>query len=233
MTYDNTNQTLIAYRTGEKRPIYGTISGLSGTETVTNPTFTLENSLGTKLLDAVPAQASAPGLSTQVFYNLDTTGYPAGAWYYGYFDAPNVASADSIPRKLRPTLAIWIAPIIEATYVPGTPLGRLRAAIADTNVPDAVWSDDELVDFLDANGGNVNVAAHRALLAQASDRAKIAVSINSGGWGTSQAEVYRALMELAQQYRTITAGKVYVPQTEALFTMGNTELGTVGTMDKW
>jgi len=234
MTYDNTDQQLISYRYGEAKPVYGTITGTSGEEDISGATFTLLDATGAVVVTG-GATATAPGLSTQVYYSLDTkaNGILEGNWYYGYFDVPDVPSADSIPRDLRPTLAIWVAPIVEATYVLGTPIGNLRQAIADTNIPDPVFSDPELQSFLDQNGGNQNAAAYSALMAQATDRAKLAISMNSGSWGTTQTGVYQALMQLAEKFYKYRVGSILVPPTQPFFTIGNSDLGTTGTMDNW
>lgn len=235
MTYDNTNQKLISYRFGEKKPLYGTLTGLSGTEVITNPQFTLYNASGGIVLGPTGALATAPGLSTQMYYSLDTAlnGILAGNWYYGAFSAVDTPSADGIARNVLPTLAIWVAPIVEATYVLGTPIGDLRQAIADTNVVDPVFSDPELTNFLTQAGGQQAMAAWRALIAQSTDRSKLAISINTGGWGTTQSAVYKALMELADKFYRYRSSPVVVPVTKALFTLGNSDLGTVGTLDQW
>ena len=235
MTYDNTNQQLIAYRIGEKKPLYGTLTGPSGTEVITNPQFTLYDATGAVVFGPVGASSTAPGLSTSVYYNLDTgaNGIVAGNWYYGVFTAVDTPTSDSIARNVVPTLAIWVAPVVEATYVLGTPIGNLRQMIADTNVVDPVFSDPELTNFLTNSGGNLQSAAWAALMAQATDRAKLAISMNSGSWGTTQSAVYKALMELAEKFYMYRVNPVLVPQTQAIFTIGNTDLGTVGTMDKW
>ena len=50
-----------------------------------------------------------------------------------------------------------------ATYVAGTSIGRVRLLITDTNTADAIFTDEEINDFLSMEGDSVLYAAAMAL----------------------------------------------------------------------
>jgi len=86
----------------------------------------------------------------------------------------------------------------ETTYVLATATGRVRLAIADTDVTDAIFDDDEVQEFLRQVDNNEDLAAARALRAMAAgfrDRME-----QMGHYTDDQRGVTDAMLRLAREY---------------------------------
>ncbi len=85
-----------------------------------------------------------------------------------------------------------------ATYDQSTDIGRVRLAIADTDVARPDFSDEEIQTALTLEGG-VKLASAFLLNALAANRARLAVRVQRGG--VARGGVSEDLTEVAEQLR--------------------------------
>ncbi len=153
-------------RIGDKFPVYGTFSADSGTGTIQSGSlFTLydyKGSIAGGLSSvAVTGYDSAPLVTGNVWYDLDTNGLLPGT-YYGWF-AYSVAGSDSLTRNRHPDAQITILPFVEmvASYDPLNVRGQVRLWLRDIDtggVPatpgtpiglaNPIWDDNHIDNFL-------------------------------------------------------------------------------------
>ena len=96
-----------------------------------------------------------------------------------------------------------------ATYEISTDIGKIRLAIADTDIARAWFSDEELQSFLDDTGA-VMLAAGRALRSMAAalyDR-----SIRSATYEEETKGAIKSLLELADSYEDAVVDSPSVPE---------------------
>lgn len=93
-----------------------------------------------------------------------------------------------------------------ATYDLTTAIGQVRLLIGDTDVDNAVFTDEELQVFLTAQSNNVNLAAAMAADAWAAKYATSASQERIGDYSYSQSIVAN-LKSLAQALRDGDLGK--------------------------
>lgn len=77
----------------------------------------------------------------------------------------------------------------------------VRLRIGDVGA--SLFTNDEIDDFLSKNHSDIWLSASDALLALASDSAKIALAIEMGGWSKDARDVTRELTRVAKEYRKI------------------------------
>ena len=92
-----------------------------------------------------------------------------------------------------------------ATYELITDVGKVRLLISDTDIENAIFSNDELQVFLDQNGGpdsaDLYSAAADAVLALLADRARLAKVVAIGDYSESTVSVGLQLRQLAKDLR--------------------------------
>lgn len=90
---------------------------------------------------------------------------------------------------------------MDATYDVTTPVGRVRLLISDTDPAAPVFSDDEVLAFLDMAGQVVLVAAADALEAVATNEALVLKVIRSQDLQTDGASLSKELQARADSLR--------------------------------
>jgi len=96
-----------------------------------------------------------------------------------------------------------------ATYVLSTLIGQVRLTIGDKDVDpaaDAVFSDEEIQVFLDANLDNVRMASAQALEAWAATYGANAESEKMGNYDYTQ-KIVDNMLKLAEKLRTAVEEK--------------------------
>lgn len=86
------------------------------------------------------------------------------------------------------------------TYDPTTDAGRVRLLIADTDVTDVLFADEEIAAALDM-GGSAKLAAATLLGALASNHARLAMRIQRGGVSEDMTQVAKELRAQAAVLR--------------------------------
>ena len=86
------------------------------------------------------------------------------------------------------------------TYDPTTDAGRVRLLIADTDVTDVLFADEEIAAALDM-GGSAKLAAATLLGALASNHARLAIRIQRGGVSEDMTQVAKELRAQAAVLR--------------------------------
>lgn len=113
----------------------------------------------------------------------------------------------------------------------------VRLYIADTDISNAIYSDDEINAFLNDSYNNpthdVFLAAAQALRSNAVDKARLATRIKIGNFGYEELAVQNALKAMADDYYAKAPIPPVVLAPDAVFTT-TTDAGlTSGTMDAW
>lgn len=122
------------------------------------------------------------------------------------------------------------------TYDLTTSIGKTRLYATDTDLSNAIFSDDELQVFLDGTGDAPMLAAAMALDTLAGDAAKLAIKTRQDSISTDPTEVpvqLRAQAErLREQYAANSAGALTViDPPDAVFVLPNDP--DTGNMDPW
>ena len=86
------------------------------------------------------------------------------------------------------------------TYDPTTDAGMVRLLIADTDVTDVLFADEEIAAALDM-GGSAKLAAATLLGALASNHARLAIRIQRGGVSEDMTQVAKELRAQAAVLR--------------------------------
>jgi hypothetical protein len=85
------------------------------------------------------------------------------------------------------------------TYDLSTDIGKVRLRIPDTDIANQIFSDAEITEFLTANGGNVLIAAGRAVYSLASNQAYILKRVTNNGNSTDGPAVAAELRAYARE----------------------------------
>lgn len=235
MAYDG----MAGFRIGEQRPVYCTLSGASSSTTVTivSGTFTLYDPDGIAVIGPVAITGfDGAGTAPKAWYVLDTSSLNGDVWYVGRFDMVATYS-DGVSRPdVAPEIAIYIGPRIEASYdasrLQSVPLYQLRLHAADTNIEDAVWSDNELLYFLSITP-NPQWGAIKALQTELIDAAKLSFRITLGNLGDEESDVHRSLLDtIALLMRQAPGFTPKVNPPTRVFTQ-NMPDGTLGSTNLW
>lgn len=95
--------------------------------------------------------------------------------------------------------------VSNAMYNPDEPVGRVRLLIDDTDDTSAVFTDRELVSFLDLNRQSILRAAAQALLMIAGSEARLSKKIRTQDLSTDGPAVAAELRAQAKQLRSQAA----------------------------
>ncbi len=99
------------------------------------------------------------------------------------------------------------------TYDLTTNIGKVRLTIGDKDTADAVFSDEELQVFLDAESDNLNRAAANALEAWAATYGANADSEHIGDYSFTQ-KIVDKMLSLAQRLRATDSSTPYMTWSE-------------------
>lgn len=97
---------------------------------------------------------------------------------------------------------------MEATYDISTDAGKVRLLIADTDISDALFADEEVAFALAQCDDCLYAAAALLLRALAADKARLAVRVTRGGVSEDLTQATVQLQALAQQYEDKSAASV-------------------------
>lgn len=103
--------------------------------------------------------------------------------------------------------------IITFTYDPTTTLGKTRLYSQDTVSANAIFTDEEIQAFLDANAQNALLAAADALDIIAANQAYVLKVISNNGLSTNGPSVAAALRETAKTWREKATSNVGTSDT--------------------
>ena len=99
------------------------------------------------------------------------------------------------------------------TYDLNTDVGKVRRDIADTDISDVRFNDEEIQSFLD-EAGTVKAAAGLALLAWSAGLGREDESVSTGAWKGDRRDVAEKMRKLAQDYFALSG---YNPQLSTSF----------------
>ena len=106
------------------------------------------------------------------------------------------------------------------TYDITTTVGKIRLIIGDTDVTDAVFTDEELTYFLTENSNNVNLAAADALEAWIAKYTTSPDAEKIGDYSYSQ-KIVEHMNKLAKELREKVAAVPYLTWSEMDLTDGS------------
>ncbi len=112
-----------------------------------------------------------------------------------------------------------------ATYDLATTVGQVRLQIGDTDVTpasDAIFTDEEIQVFLDANSDNVLLASAQALESLAASTARLAKLTRTLNWTEDTRKVSEDLLSAARQLRDQEADAPAFGFAEKTYTDFNT-----------
>ena len=107
------------------------------------------------------------------------------------------------------------------SYDLATDIGKVRRDIADTDIADAQFSDEELDSWID-EAGSVKAAAGLALLAWSAALGREDESVSTGAWKGDRRDVAGKMRSLAHDYFALVG---YKPAESGAFTQFTVDLG--------
>ena len=223
----------VTLRQGEIRPLYAQANAaLSDTLTIQGapaspysaPTFTLLDATGTAVAGyaGVPIAAgsyqSGALAGPLLWHIVDTSGLNPGV-YIARFVFAAQSTLDGLTRELACEVQVCLLAALEAmaTYDPSSALGQARLYCLDTDMAQAIFSDTEILQFLQDTGGMPLLAAALALELLATDHARLATVLKIGTFGENAVGIYKALAERAARLRHLAPVLPIVAATSSVF----------------
>ena len=102
------------------------------------------------------------------------------------------------------------------TFDTSTTIGKLRAMIGDTDSSSYDFSDEELNVFLAQCGNDLTATAAMACRAGAAKYAKKAVSKTAGNYSENKAQIYKAYLEMAERFESLSTSAPTEAQSEEI-----------------
>ena len=224
----------VTLRQGEIRPLYAQANAaLSDTLTIQAAPATPYSAPTFTLLDATTGIAVAGYTSIAIlagsyqsgalagpllWHILDTSGLNPGV-YIARFVFAVQSTLDGLMRELACEVQVCLLAALEAlaTYDPSNALGQARLYCLDTDMAQAIFSDTEILQFLQDTGGMPLLAAALALELLATDHARLATVLKIGTFGENAVGIYKALAERAARLRHLAPVLPIVAATSSVF----------------
>jgi len=216
------------YVSGLPAQIAFELNGITGF-TVTSATTTVKDSTTGIPTGGSPFTCTITALSdADVLLSWQWPAPPKGQYQLEYNVTYSDGSQDTFPAPLL--IIKEPSEFTIATYDVTTPLGLVRSYIADVDVNDPIWADDEINAYLNRNS-TPEITASMLCMAEATDKARITKRIKIGSLGMDRSSVYQALLDMAERFRKIAVTPPLYNPVSQVFIPATTS--SPGTMTPW